>query len=286
MSESSWPAAEDDAPQLRLEPRPRNRVVVSDAFELLATLPDDSVDLLVTDPPYESLQLHRSRGTTTRLTTNWFTTVPNARLPELLATHRAQITEKTGQPPGVLSELGVVPSYYLRYFYCHDAVVAEQRQHATRAEEVSRLERELLAMYADPAVDRKPALLERRGGAYYSEAAVALLASLVTDGRDTQEPADQEHVAAGHHHDARLPQLGSGPVLQHLPGQQRQVFIQGDHIVAGHRQALPHRPRLPLALSCLDSNMLVSPCPGPPAAVCRRFGRSHESNSINVARRE
>ena len=85
MSESSWPAAEDDAPQLRLEPRPRNRVVVSDAFELLATLPDDSVDLLVTDPPYESLQLHRSRGTTTRLTTNWFTTVPNARLPELLA---------------------------------------------------------------------------------------------------------------------------------------------------------------------------------------------------------
>jgi len=108
------------------------------------------------------------------------------RLPELLATYRAQITEKTGQPPGVLSELGVVPSYYLRYFYCHDAVVAEQRQHATRAEEVARLERELLAMYADPAVDRKPALLERRGGAYYSEAAVALLASLVTDGRDTQ----------------------------------------------------------------------------------------------------
>src|SRR5205814_2119819 len=74
------------------------------------------------------------------------------RLPELLATHRAQITEKTGQPPGVLSELGVVPSYYLRYFYCHDAVVAEQRQHATRAEEVALLERELLAMYADPVV--------------------------------------------------------------------------------------------------------------------------------------
>src|SRR5262249_27304161 len=102
------------------------------------------------------------------------------------ATHGAQITERTGQPPGVLAELGVVPSYYLRYFYCHDAVVAEQRQHATRAEEVARLERELLAMYADPALDRKPRLLERRGGAYYSEAAVALLASLVTDRGDTQ----------------------------------------------------------------------------------------------------
>ena len=63
----------------------RDRVVVSDAFELLGTLPDESVDLVVTDPPYESLQLHRSRGTTTRLTTNWFATVPNSRLPELLA---------------------------------------------------------------------------------------------------------------------------------------------------------------------------------------------------------
>ena len=56
----------------------------------------------------------------------------------------------------------------------------------TRAEEVARLERELLALYADPALDRKPELLGERGGAYYSEAAVALLASLVTDRRDTQ----------------------------------------------------------------------------------------------------
>jgi site-specific DNA-methyltransferase (adenine-specific) len=61
-----------------------DRVAVSDAFELLAGLPPESVDLVLTDPPYESLELHRSRGTTTRLTTNWFSTVPNARLPELL----------------------------------------------------------------------------------------------------------------------------------------------------------------------------------------------------------
>jgi site-specific DNA-methyltransferase (adenine-specific) len=61
------------------------RVVVRDAFELLAALPDQSVDLIITDPPYQSLELHRARGTTTRLTTNWFTTVPDERLPELLA---------------------------------------------------------------------------------------------------------------------------------------------------------------------------------------------------------
>ena len=61
------------------------RVLVRDAFELLAALPDESVDLVVTDPPYHSLELHRARGTTTRLTTNWFTTVPDERLPELLS---------------------------------------------------------------------------------------------------------------------------------------------------------------------------------------------------------
>jgi len=60
------------------------RVVVSDAFELLRGLAPESVDLVVTDPPYESLQIHRARGTTTRLTTDWFVTVSNQRLPELL----------------------------------------------------------------------------------------------------------------------------------------------------------------------------------------------------------
>src|SRR5262245_62485201 len=42
------------------------------------------------------------------------------RLPGLLATHGAAISEEIELPQGVLQELGVVPSYYLRYFYCHD----------------------------------------------------------------------------------------------------------------------------------------------------------------------
>ena len=66
------------------QPLPEGRVVVSDAFDLLRSLGPESVDLVITDPPYESLQLHRARGTTTRLTTNWFVTVPNEKLPELL----------------------------------------------------------------------------------------------------------------------------------------------------------------------------------------------------------
>jgi 6-phospho-beta-glucosidase len=108
------------------------------------------------------------------------------RLPALIAGHGAEIAAHTGLPASVLDDAGAVPSYYLRYFWAHDAVVREERGRPTRAQEVARLERELLAMYADPALDTKPDLLGERGGAFYSEAAVALLAALVSDAGDTQ----------------------------------------------------------------------------------------------------
>jgi len=107
-------------------------------------------------------------------------------LPGLLAAHAEEVAVHTGMPPAVLAEVGAVPSSYLRYYYFHDAVVAEQRGRPTRAEDVARIEQELLRLYADPACDRKPELLTHRGGAFYSEAAVALLASLVSDARDRQ----------------------------------------------------------------------------------------------------
>ena len=108
------------------------------------------------------------------------------RLPDLVAAHGEQIAADIELPSAVLHDLGVIPSYYLRYFYAHDQVVAESRGRPTRAETVAQIERDLLAMYADPSLDHKPALLGERGGAYYSEAAVALLASLVGDRRDVQ----------------------------------------------------------------------------------------------------
>jgi 6-phospho-beta-glucosidase len=108
------------------------------------------------------------------------------RLPELLASHGSQIADLIEAPEAVLHDLSAIPSYYLRYFYAHDEVVEQQRHSPTRAEEVAAMERQLLQMYADPALDHKPELLSHRGGAFYSEAAVALLASLVADSRDTQ----------------------------------------------------------------------------------------------------
>jgi 6-phospho-beta-glucosidase len=107
-------------------------------------------------------------------------------LPELLAGHREEIADRVGAPSSVLDDYGVIPSYYLRYYYFHNTVVAEQRKAGTRAAEVAAIEAELLRMYADPALDSKPDLLAKRGGAFYSEAAVALLSSLLAGGGDVQ----------------------------------------------------------------------------------------------------
>jgi site-specific DNA-methyltransferase (adenine-specific) len=60
-----------------------------DAVTWLASLPGESVDLLITDPAYESLEKHRAIGTTTRLkhskasSNDWFKIFPNARFGEL-----------------------------------------------------------------------------------------------------------------------------------------------------------------------------------------------------------
>src|ERR671926_17428 len=100
-------------------------------------------------------------------------------LPQLMAEHGDDLAEQAAVPRRLVEELGAVPSYYLRYFYAHDQVLAEQRDGGVpRARQVMEIERELLEMYRDPSLAEKPALLERRGGAFYSEAAIGLAASL------------------------------------------------------------------------------------------------------------
>jgi 6-phospho-beta-glucosidase len=108
------------------------------------------------------------------------------RLPTLLDDFADELAERSGLPAEVLRRLRVWPSYYLRYFYEHDHVVEQQLTKPPRAEEVAAIERQLLEIYADVTVDEKPDLLQRRGGAYYSEAAVDLMASLLTDRCDVQ----------------------------------------------------------------------------------------------------
>ncbi|NLU71441.1 6-phospho-beta-glucosidase [Streptomyces sp. HNM0575] len=100
-------------------------------------------------------------------------------LPKLLTEHVDGLALDVRMPRGVLETLGAFPSYYLRYYYAHDETVREMRGKPSRAEEVAAIERELLTMYGDPKLTEKPALLSRRGGAFYSEAAVALAAALL-----------------------------------------------------------------------------------------------------------
>ena len=103
------------------------------------------------------------------------------RLPELLAGDGAtEWAQELGVPPELLAALGALPSYYLSYYYCTDAELRRQLEGEHRAERVLAIERELLELYTDPALDRQPELLTQRGGAYYSEAAAALVTSLLT----------------------------------------------------------------------------------------------------------
>jgi len=100
------------------------------------------------------------------------------RLPELFADRLPELAAEVEIDPEVLDTLGCVPSYYLNYFYNHDRVVRAERGQPTRGQRVAEIEATLLEMYRDPALEEKPALLGERGGAFYSEAAVGLLASL------------------------------------------------------------------------------------------------------------
>ncbi len=110
------------------------------------------------------------------------------RLPELLGRFGPELELESGVPAGLLHLLGALPSYYLHYYYCLDENLAEQASSGwrSRAEVVAELEAELLAEYRDPALSEKPEKLSFRGGAFYSEAAVRLIASLHAGTGDVQ----------------------------------------------------------------------------------------------------
>jgi 6-phospho-beta-glucosidase len=112
------------------------------------------------------------------------------RLPELLAlpadAPNHPFDEIEWVPIDFVRTLGAIPSYYLHYYYRTSAVLAEQREGTTRAEQVMEIEAGLLELYKEPTPHPNPALLAPRGGAYYSDAAAALIASLQAGTGDVQ----------------------------------------------------------------------------------------------------
>jgi 6-phospho-beta-glucosidase len=156
------------------------------------------------------------------------------RLPELLDGQGAEIAIEMDVPLDAFRRLGAIPSYYLRYFYAFDAVLAKQRTGQNRAREVIDIESRLLDLYRDPALAEKPALLADRGGAFYSEAAAQLLEALQTGSGDVQvvdlrngraiaELPDDAVVEVA----ARIGRDGAHPLPQRpLPEELRQIIGQ------------------------------------------------------------
>jgi 6-phospho-beta-glucosidase len=145
-------------------------------------------------------------------------------------------------PRSLFDALGAIPSYYLRYFYAEREVIAEQAVTAPRAEVVAGIERRLLELYRDPALAEKPALLEQRGGAFYSEAAIRLVASLAADTGDVQVVDVRNHgTLSGLAEDdvvevpARIGAAGAAPLPQRPLAPELLGLVQ--HVAAYERLA-------------------------------------------------
>ncbi|WP_312096635.1 6-phospho-beta-glucosidase [Niallia sp.] len=92
--------------------------------------------------------------------------------------------------PDFIKALGVIPCGYHRYYYKQAEMLQNELEEAaeqgTRAEVVQQLEKELFELYKDENLAIKPPQLEKRGGAYYSDAACSLIDSMYNDRRDIQ----------------------------------------------------------------------------------------------------
>ena len=95
--------------------------------------------------------------------------------------------------PEFITGLDIIPCPYHRYYFKKDEMLATELEEftkgETRAELVKQLENQLFELYKDPELKSKPPQLEKRGGAYYSDAACRLISSIYNDKHDIQ-PVD------------------------------------------------------------------------------------------------
>ena len=101
--------------------------------------------------------------------------------------------------PEFIRALGVLPCSYHRYYYQTQKMLEEEleayKKNGVRAEVVKQLEGDLFELYKDPNLDIKPPQLEKRGGAYYSDAACSLIDSIYNDRGDIQTVNTQNNGA-------------------------------------------------------------------------------------------
>ncbi|CUU49964.1 MULTISPECIES: 6-phospho-beta-glucosidase [Clostridium] len=92
--------------------------------------------------------------------------------------------------PEFIKALRMMPCPYHRYYFQTADMLEEELKEfskgETRAEVVKRLENDLFELYKDENLDIKPPQLEKRGGAYYSDAACRLINSIYNNKGDIQ----------------------------------------------------------------------------------------------------
>lgn len=78
--------------------------------------------------------------------------------------------------------MGLIPCGYHRYYYLQDEMLEhslhEFSEGGTRAEQMYQVEKELFDLYSQPRLHKKPELLSKRGGAYYSDAACECISAI------------------------------------------------------------------------------------------------------------
>lgn len=109
-----------------------------------------------------------------------------------------------------LKQMQMIPCGYHRYYYREEEMLAhaleEYRTIGTRAQQVKQTEAELFELYKDPNLDHKPEQLQKRGGAYYSDAACETIASIYGN-KETQ-------IVVSTKNDGALPDLPADCVVE------------------------------------------------------------------------
>ena len=115
-------------------------------------------------------------------------------IPDIIIESKGRITMNNIPPiewePEFIKGLKILPCPYHRYYYktaeMVEEALEEYRHNGTRAEKVKAMEAELFELYRDQSLNVKPAQLENRGGAYYSDAACSLINSIYNNKGDIQ----------------------------------------------------------------------------------------------------
>lgn len=151
------------------------------------------------------------------------------RLPEVMHHLSAEMTMKNIDPmqlpPKFLKLLGVVPGPYQKYYYLYDAMLKAFLEQAakqeTRASVVKKVEAELFEQYQNPSLYTKPAALEQRGGAFYSDAACSIIEAIHNDLRNyhvviTQNNGHIDDLPKGCAIEITCRMTKDGPVPMHI----------------------------------------------------------------------